>query len=287
MTEALDRYLAEQGLTGKSVWFALTRFLEANQATTRDRKLSRKIRPFQRQIAGHFKEQGKQFANNLRVLQPVIDATAKRESVSQSDWGPYWNMAARATFADFSDDVGSAILSALIMGGGQLFETLQTDAGELGISWNLENPRAVAYAEQHAAAQVTKINDTTRSYLNSLITSAVADGTSYTELARLIEEKFVEFATGGKNPRSRRIAVYELGDAYEAGQDTAADLLEDAGIDLQVKWLTVGDDNVRPSHRDSQLEGWQDRGHTFASGAERPPTDPGCRCVRLFRRKRA
>lgn len=267
---------------------AFERFLEAAQASERERLLAKRIRPLQRKIAGHFRSQGKLFLKHLKAIKPLIDANAAaiNESISQSDWQAYWQMAASGTFDDFSDDVGEAILEAMILGGDQFFTMTQTDAGELGISWGLENPRAVAYAEQHAAAQVTKINDTTRAYLNALISNATAEGVSYTRLAQMIEDKFGEFATAGGNPRSRRVAVYELGDAYEAGNEMAAHELEDAGLDVERKWLTRGDDKVRPSHQDSQAEGWQPLDHVFASGATRSPTDSGCRCVMIYRRKR-
>lgn len=265
---------------------ALTRFLEADRATTREKKLARKIRPLQRRIAGHFHKQSDLFLRYLKNIKPIIDANAVSESISQSDWQSYWQMAAQASFSDFSDDVGEAIFEAMILGGEQFFAMTNTDAGEFGISWNLRNPRAVSYAEQQAAAQVTRINDTTRSYLNSLISNATAEGISYTRLSKMISDKFSEFATGGDNPRSRRIAVYELGDAYEAGNETAARELEAAGVDVERKWVTIGDDRVRPSHRDSQVEGWQSMDYVFSSGAMRSPTDPGCRCVMIYRRKR-
>lgn len=264
----------------------LETFLEAAQATTRERLLAKKIRPFQNQIAGHFRKQGKDFLRYLKTIKPIIDANAIQESISESDWRPYWELAARSSFDAFASDVGEAILLAMILGGEQLFETVGTDAGEIGVSWNLRNPRAVMYSEQHAAAQVTRINDTTRAYLNSLISNATAEGMSYTRLAKAIEEKFEWFATGGDNPRSRRIAVYELGDAYEAGNEVAAQEMESAGLKMERKWITVGDDRVRPSHRDSQAEGWQPLDHVFASGAKRSPTDSGCRCVMIYRRKK-
>lgn len=274
---------------------ALLRFLEADQAITRDKLLAPKIRPLQREIAAVFREQGRLFLRGFEQFQGSIDTNAKaqeaggnrvREAIDQSDWRPLWEDVSAATFDDFSGAIETAYLDALILGGGQLFETLGTDAGELGISWNLENPRAVAYANQHAAAQVSRIDDTTRAYLNSLISQATDEGWSYTKLSRAIGERFTEYATGGDNPRSRRIAVFELGDAYEAGNMQAAHQMEAAGLVLEKKWLTVGDGRVRPSHQDSQAEGWRPLDHVFASGGERSPTDSGCRCVMLYRRKR-
>lgn len=259
----------------------LSRFLEADRAMTRDRLLAKKIRPLQRQVAGIFTTQGEEFLKRFGRLRDEFS-----EAVTTADWLPLWTAVAKSTNAPFTETLDAAILDALILGGGELFKAIQTDAGELGISWDLKNPRAVSYAQQHAAAQVVRINDTTRSYLNAMITQAADEGWSYDRLSRAIGDRFTEFATGGKNPRSRRVAVYELGDAYEAGNAMAAEEMEAAGVEMEKKWLTVGDDRVRPSHRESQAEGWQPLDHVFTSGEDRPPTDPGCRCVTLYRRKK-
>ena len=133
---------------------------------------------------------------------------------------------------------------------------------------------------------MTKINDTTRSYLNAMISQAVDEGWSYDRLSNAIGSRFTEFATGGDNPRSRRVAVYELGDAYEEGTQLAAKELQAAGLEMEKKALTAGDDRVRPSHEDNASAGWIPLDDEFPSGDMRFPSDPGCRCTTLYRRKR-
>lgn len=265
---------------------ALTRFLEADAATTRDRYTARKLPAAQSRIAAIFRRQGKWFLDGFGRFRATIDADAVKESLDSSDWLPLWMATAGGTSSDFSATMAAMILDALIIGGDNMMRSLDVDGGELSISWDLDNPRAIAYAEAHAAAQVTKIDDATRLYLNSMISQAVADGTSYTRLSEMIAGRFIEFATGGNNPRSRRIAIYELGDAYEAGQEQMARELMKAGIPLEKKWLTVGDDRVRPSHRSNQAQGWINYDDNYSSGDFRPPSDPGCRCVTLTRRKK-
>lgn len=276
---------------------ALLGFLEADVAITRDRAVAKRARPLQRAIAATFRKQGQLFTQAFGQFKRRIDADAARmakeagngrlrEALSSSDWLPLWQSTAAATSAAFSADLETAILEALIFGGGELLTSLQADELDLGISWNLQNPRAVAYARMHAAVQVARIDDTTRTYLNSLISQAVDEGWSYARLSAAIGAKFVEFATGGDNPRSRRIAVYELGDAYEAGNEMAARALIAAGLELEKKWSTAGDDRVRPSHRENQNAGWIAFDDTYPSGDGRPPTDSGCRCATLYRRKK-
>lgn len=273
---------------------ALAAFQEAGQATARELALARMVRPLQRQIAGVFLQQGDLFLAGLAPFKNIIDANSVAteaarffrisESIEPDDWAPIWESVTQATAVDFNSYLDRSILSALIMGGGNLFDEINADPARLGISWNLENPRAVEYAAEHAAEQVTKIDETTRSYLNTMIHQATNEGWSYTKLQRAIGSRFVEFATGGENPRSRRVAVFELGDAYEAGNEAAARQMQEAGLVIEKKWATIGDDRVRPTHTDSQAEGWQLMDHIFASGATRSPTDPGCRCVMLYRR---
>lgn len=277
---------------------ALTAFLEADTVVTRDRYVARRSRPLQRAVAAAFRKQGQLFTQAFGQFKKRIDADAARmakeagngrlrEALSSSDWLPLWQSTAAATSAAFSADLETAILEALIFGGGELLTSLQADELDLGISWNLQNPRAVAYARMHAAVQVARIDDTTQTYLNSLISQALEEGWSYDRLSAAIGAKFVEFATGGDNPRSRRVAVYELGDAYEAGNEMAARALIAAGLEIEKKWSTVGDDKVRPTHRENQAAGWIAFDDTYPSGDSRPPTDSGCRCATLYRRKKA
>lgn len=278
---------------------ALTRFLETNQAIRRDRLVAKRRKGLETAVSAAFKKQGRLFLRSLGQLKKKFDDNAAkvkesgygrlRESVNPADWVPYWNAAARDSKLDFNDPLQLAILDMLILGGGDLIAGLGIAADEqeeLGISWNLDNPRAVEYAKQHAADQVTKINDTTRSYLNSMINQAADEGWSYDRLSQAIGDRFTEFATGGPNPRSRRVAVYELGDAYEEGNRMAAKELQAAGLEMEKKALTAGDDNVRPSHEDNAAAGWIPLDDEFPSGDMRFPSDPGCRCTTLYRRKR-
>ena len=282
---------------------ALEQFLEANRAIERDRKLARPRRRLQTAVSAAFRKQGRLFLRSLGQLRSRVDDNAARlaetaigtrhvrlqETVSPADWLPFWNAATRDTKLDLNDPLQAAILDILILGGGDLLAELglqDDELEELGISWNLENPRAVLYAQQHAAAQVTRINNTTRSYLNSMISQAVAEGHSYDRLSQAIGDRFTEFATGGDNPRSKRVAVFELGDAYEEGNAMAAGELLDAGLALEKKWLTAGDDRVRPSHKENQAQGYISFADSHSSGDDRPPTDSGCRCTELYRRKR-
>lgn len=145
---------------------ALERFLEANRAIQRDRKLARPQRRLQTAVAAAFKKQGRLFLRSLDQLRSRFDENAARlaetaavpngehtavlrEVISPADWLPFWAAAARDARLDLNDPLQVAILDVLILGGGDLFTELglqDDELEELGISWNLENPRAVQYA---------------------------------------------------------------------------------------------------------------------------------------------
>lgn len=168
------------------------------------------------------------------------------------------------------------IWRALVMGGGHLVDDIGVP---LSISFNLENPRAVAWAIRHAAEQVTKINDTTREAIRRVIVNAVETGQSYDKTADALAQLF-EFSPG----RARRIAVYEIGAAYEQGKITAADEMIADGLTMQKRWITAGDSRVRPAHVANALAMWIPKDGQFpGDGASQPPTDPGCRCSLIWR----
>lgn len=268
---------------------ALSRFLEADAMTERDKVQRPLIRKLHRSMAEAFREQGQEFVKGLAVLadrfdqnaEQVSEAAAFRESITASDWLWIFADAAVATLSLFEGPLNEGILAAMLAGGQVLVGQLDLD-----ISFSLDNPRAVAYAEAHAAAQVTRINDTTRDYLNTLITQAVDQGWAWDRVAEMIEERFEEFATGGYRPRSQRVAIYEIGDAYEFGNEQQAGEIAAAGIPMEKAWLTANDEKVRPSHQANQKQGYIPLDDSFSSGDKRPPTDSGCRCATLHRRAR-
>lgn len=264
---------------------ALTRFVEATEADERDRALSKDAKALAADLGAAFDKQGKLFLAGFEQYSGEFGEAAIAEKLKYSDWIKTLTKAQKATLEAMVGPLEEAIWHAMVFGSEALngvIDWLPDDDELVSASLKVVNKEAVKYAKRHAAEQVSGINDTTKERMRSLIGNATEDGWSYGRLTKEITGRFDEYSSG----RARRIAVYELRDAYEGGQRELVEQVQKRGLDMETYWLTAGDERVRDSHRASQGEGWQDVGYTFAAGSDRPPTDPGCRCTALYRRKK-
>ena len=202
--------------------------------------------------------------------------------------GNYMNQivdnAEKLSMFEFNKAVNEEVTSALEIGGQQTM----INAG-FNLSFNLKNPRAVTYLENHGAELITKINDTTRAEIKEIITHAMKEGWSYNQTADAITNRFDEFAIGKPqqhiDSRAHLVAVTESANAYETGAREAGQQIQDAGIALEKSWQTVGDDRVSDGCAENEDADWIDFDEAFPSGDENPPRFPGCRCTALYRRK--
>jgi hypothetical protein len=87
--------------------------------------------------------------------------------------------------------------------------------------------------------------------------------------------------------RAHLIAVTELGNAFEDGSLGAARRMAAMGLEMEKKWLTVGDQRVSEGCRTNQAAGWIPIDRPFPSGHDRPLRFPGCRCTAQYQRKRS
>lgn len=167
---------------------------------------------------------------------------------------------------------------------------MEQEATALGISFDLENPRAVAYAEEHAAEMVTKIDEETRRQIHDIVRQGTDEGWSYDQIAKAITERFEQFAVGKPqehiDSRAHLVAVTEVGNAYEEGNLIVAEGLADAGLEMEHAWASVGDSRVSEGCRENEAAGWIPQEQPFPSGHMRPLRFPGCRCTCLYRRKK-
>jgi hypothetical protein len=157
-----------------------------------------------------------------------------------------------------------------------------SDELRLGLSFDLANPRAVAFLQNYGAQQVRLISETSRGEIGRLLVQAADEGWSYTRLARQIKTLHTDWSS----TRAQTIAVTELGNAY---QQAMLDTVRDAGslgLTFEKSWSNTGDDRVSDQCRGDTAAGWIGLEAVFPSGNMRPLGHVRCRCAAQFRRKR-
>lgn len=206
-----------------------------------------------------------------------------REAITEDDWLRIWDQVTDDTYDRFIGVVQNMMQQGLSIGAAVQIANVATD-----YAFDLSNPRAVAYIEEFGALRVTQINETTRDEIHDIVTQGTREGWSYDRVARAINQRFREFRVGKPQEhiksRGHLVAVTELGNAYEAGNQVVVQDLSDGGLDMEKKWLTVGDDRVSDGCRENESEGWIPVEQAFLSGHDRPLRFPGCRCTALYRR---
>lgn len=268
-----------------AVLAAIDHLLEANAALRKRRSLATPERELEAAMATAFAAQRRAFLSRLVVLKGRFPP-AVREVAEVVQWEPLFDEAALETIRVFQGPLDEVTARALASGMLAAVADLSVET-----SFTLEHPAAVDYLRQRGADSVIGITQTTRNELRTILTQAADEGWSYNRTAKAITERYQRFA--GRPARRYRhirtrahaVAVFEVGNAYEHGNMLVARDLADAGLSMQKQWLSVGDRRVRPAHRANQAQGWIPLGDAFQDGSKRPPTDSGCRCTLLMRRK--
>ena len=160
----------------------------------------------------------------------------------------------------------------------------------LSISFDLKNPRALAFLKDYGVQKVAKIDATTQKYLNTLLQKALDDGWSAKRTSQEIIARYEQFAIGKPQAqiesRAHLIAVTETGNAYSEANLMVAQDLQDAGVTMEKQWSTVGDGKVSDGCIENENKGWVGLNQAFPSGHQRPLRFPNCRCDMLTRRKK-
>lgn len=227
-----------------------------------------------------FRAQGRVFMKEFVKLQPRI-----QEAIVPRDWLIVFAIMVEATFENFLRPLEFRGRQALLLGGQQFIASI----GISNLAFGLQNPRAISYLEQFAASKITRINETTRGQLQTVITQSAADGWSYDRLANEIRDRFEGFAIGKPQQhiqsRAHLVAVTEVGNAYEEAAHIAAHDLQAGNLAMQKRWSTTGDDRVSDGCLANEAESWIPLNQSHNSGHQKPLRFPGCRCAELYRRR--
>lgn len=255
-----------------------------------------------KKMASAFVRQGTDFLTRFKSLKRTYEAAGSSywltlrpnpdgftsylfEAARSDEWGPLWDATAQATLIYIREPIQTAAEEAMLAAMGETSAYLDVSG-----SFDLTDPRAAAYLKEHGARQVTKINDTTRAELRTLLSKSNEEGWSYQRTAREIRGSFNGFA--GKSPlvhirdRATLVAVTEIGNAYEEGSRVVAAGLQDRGLQMEKRWNDAGDARVHPGCRADSAAGWIPLNNRFPSGAMQPLDHPGCRCYVIYRRVR-
>jgi hypothetical protein len=268
------------------------------EEATRIAKGKRRIEPTTRRLElaarKFFREQGSRFLRKFRSEMrsrfsegfeghaAFLD-TPLQESLTPAEWLVIWYEVTQATDDLLAGQIDQAVQRTLLAGAMNAI----MDMG-LRISFSLSNPQAEAYLQKYGAKLVTKIDEETRSQLQTILNDAIANGWSYDKTAETITAKFEQFAVGNPlehiDSRAHLVAVTETGNAYAEGNLIMIRNLQAAGIKMEKSWSTVGDERVSTGCLENQDAGWVGVEQAFPSGHQRPLRFPGCRCDLLYRR---
>jgi hypothetical protein len=230
-------------------------------------------------LAQVWTKQGKAFVDQLG---PIKDSLGLAEALSEP-WEPIWSEVELSSIQAMRDPLLEGLTEALALGTVQALGNFAS-----GISFELDNPRAVDYLAHHSAELVTGINQQTRDELRALFAVSRVDGWSYDKLAEELLSRFAYWGTPQPQQhiksRAHLIAVTELGDAYEEGSIQVALQLQASGLRMLKKWLTVSDGRVDPLCQSVAELGWVPLDSLFGD-VQRPPYHPACRCTTLYTRE--
>ena len=136
----------------------------------------------------------------------------------------------------------------------------------------LANDRAVAWANAHAADMVSKVADTTRDELRSLVTQSEGAGWSVATLADKIQD-----STAFSSRRADLIAQHETRTADNQGSLGAWQAAKQNGVKVKKQWIAQGDDVCAVCESNEQ-DGAIDVDESFNSGDDAAPAHPRCEC---------
>ncbi len=150
-----------------------------------------------------------------------------------------------------------------------------TPSTKINIRFDSSNPRAVDWADRHAAELIDGISETTREDINNAIADALERGS--------IDDAYDEIlAAVGDADRAELIARNEVMRAASEGQRMAWAEATDEGLltgDEKRTWIAVGDGKVCPICEDLDGATADLDGEYPGEGGDGPPAHVSCRCT--------
>ena len=263
---------------------------QRSQLSQKDRAIEPNMRNTARGAQKSFRIFWREFKKGFRTLRPLFDVRESLvvEAPTPSDIDPIVDAALLASSPEMQKAIIDGVTASIIIGG----ENLAKNLG-IGLSFDIATDMSVLqYIATVGADRVVQINDTTKNQMRNILLHAVDNGWSWQRTAEEMEDRLGNWGIIGPplRPSSRDlrtraevIAVTEIGEAYEAGTNATAQRLADAGLILEKRWITKGDNRVSDEDRKNAAQGWIPLANNFSSGDPHPLSHPGCRCTAVHR----
>lgn len=149
-------------------------------------------------------------------------------------------------------------------------------AADLGINFNIMHPNVIKFAQSEAGSLVTGVSETTRKWINDVVTAGLQENRTTNEIAQLLQD-----SAAFSKERATLIARTETTQAFNGGpHDALVEVSKATGRAFLKTWSGALDDRERDEHLEMEGEtvGIDD---TFSNGSEYPD-EPNCRCVVLY-----
>lgn len=250
---------------------AIREALAALRPTLKRRRTARTERRLERALSRAFLRQRRAYLKAFTGLRSLFEAPHDEE------WEALFSEAELRTVKDFEGPLTEAMKKALLAGA----QDAIADIG-IAIDFDLKNPRAVAFIEEHGTELIADLGKTSRNELRNVLRKAIDDGWSYGRTSRRIREKFTDWS----RERAHTVAITETSYAYEAGNRQAAEEIAAKGVELEHSWSDAGDERVCDTCLANAADGWIPLGQSFSSGHHTPPAHPRDRCAIIQRVKR-
>jgi len=149
---------------------------------------------------------------------------------------------------------------------------------DLGITatFELTNEPILATYSGRANLLVQGVDKTTKKFLTDQIVKGLEQGLSVGEMVGEIKKQYPDYADW----RAERIVRTETQTIIG---DTEFRTYKNNGT-TQKRWITAGDDRVRPSHIENANQKWISVDDTFQTGHLHTPGGVNCRCSTLYQK---
>ena len=222
------------------------------------RRVTRDEVIFRRGLVKYFKEQELKALNVLsgqKSVNKAIEDTVSNIPTGKSE------LAKLVAFAT------PKIIQALFVEATNTFTEL-----EIGIAFDVMNPKVVEFVETRVGDLIKSISDTTKEALRQTLKEGIELGESIPKLAERIEVVYED----AKGYRATLIARTENITAHNNG---ALNGYRQSEVCEKKEWKTAGDDRVRPEH--IAMDGETVLLDEPFSNGLMYPSEPNCRCCIL------